>query len=83
MKFTNINKIMNKYDELEKWQKVQYRMREEGIEYCFRHYSSFEEIEDKKFHEFRRILLNYMNFMETLVQIRIEDLETQIGEDDE
>jgi hypothetical protein len=74
---------MNKYDELEKWQKVQYRMQEEGIEYCFRHYSSFEEIEDKKFHEFRRILLNYMNFMETLVQIRIEDLETQISEEDE
>jgi hypothetical protein len=74
---------MNKYDELEKWQKVQYRMQEEGIEYCFRHYSSFEEIEDKKFHEFRRILLNYMNFMETLVQIRIEDLETQISAEDE
>jgi len=74
---------MNKYDELEKWQKVQYRMREEGIEYCFRHYSSFEEIEDKKFHEFRGILLNYMNYMETLVQIRIEDLETQISAEDE
>jgi hypothetical protein len=74
---------MNKYDELEKWQKVQYRMREEGIEYCFRHYSSFEEIEDKKFHEFRRILLDYMNAMETLVQIRIEDLETQISAEDE
>jgi len=26
----------------------------EGFDYCFRHYSSFPEIKDKKFHELRK-----------------------------
>lgn len=74
---------MDKYDELEKWQKVQYRMREEGIEYCFRHYSSFEEIEDSYFHMERTLMLQHMKNLEDHVNDMIEELETQIGEDDE
>jgi len=72
---------MNKYDELEKWQKVQYRM-QEGMDYCFRQYSSFEEIEDISFHRTRKTLIDFMNAMETLVHNRIDELETQIGEDE-
>ena len=74
---------MNKYDELEKWQKVQYRMQEEGIEYCFRHYSSFEEIEDSYFHMERTLMLQHMKNLEDHVNDMIEELETQISEDNE
>ena len=34
-------------EELENWQAVDYRMRNEGIDYCFEHYSQFEEIKDE------------------------------------
>ena len=40
-------------EELEDWQMVQYRMGNEGIDYCFEHYSSFEEIKDEEFHKLR------------------------------
>jgi len=74
---------MSKYDELEKWQKVQYRMQEEGIEYCFRHYSSFEEIEDSYFHMERTLMLQHMKNLEDHVNDMIDELETQISEEDE
>ena len=47
-------------EELEDWQMVQYRMDVEGIEYCFKHYSSFKEIKDDEFHKLRLQLLESM-----------------------
>ena len=73
---------MDKHEELEKWENVRYRMKQEGIEYCFRHYSSFKEIEDDSFHLLRIWLLDIMDKMEKLVDDRIGKLETQIEEDD-
>ncbi len=32
---------------------LQERVENEGFDYCFVHYSDFEEIKDKKFHELR------------------------------
>ena len=46
--------------ELEDWQRLRYRMKEEGIEYCFKHYSNWEEINDEKFHELRLKLIDTM-----------------------
>jgi hypothetical protein len=40
-------------EELEDWQRCQYRMKEEGFHYCFHSYSNWEEIKDKKFHKLR------------------------------
>jgi hypothetical protein len=74
---------MDKHEELENWEKVKYRMKEEGIEYCFRHYSSFPEIDDQAFHLLRMLLVESMEKMETLVNDRIDKLENQIEEDDE
>lgn len=65
-------------DELDNWGRVQYRMSEEGIEYCFRHYSSFSEIKDEEFHSKRRKLLNLMVEMEQLVADRITEVEDKI-----
>ena len=73
---------MDKHEELDNWKSVRYRMKEEGIEYCFRHYSSFKEIEDQPFHLLRMLLVESMEKMETLVNDRIDKLETQIEEDD-
>jgi hypothetical protein len=74
---------MDKHEELDNWENVRYRMKEEGIECCFRHYSSFPEIDDQQFHSLRLLLIETMDEMETLVNDRIDELETQIEEDDE
>ena len=52
------------YEEQDKWGAVKYRMNEEGIDYCFEYYSSFEEIEDDRFHELRT------NFIESMCALR-------------
>ena len=48
------------YDELEIWQSVQYRMDEEGFDYCFESYSNWDEIKDEEFHRLRLGFLQHM-----------------------
>jgi len=36
------------------WESCQYRMNEEGFDYCFQDYSDWKDIEDEKFHELRK-----------------------------
>ena len=67
-------------DELDNWEMVRYRMGDEGIEYCFRHYSSFQEIKDQEFHSKRRKLLNLMVEMEQYVADKITEVEDKIIE---
>ena len=52
------------YKEQDEWNAVRYRMDNEGIDYCFEHYSSFEEIKDEKFHELR------LQFLKSLKEIQ-------------
>ena len=59
-------------EEYENWQMVRYRMDNEGLEYCFKHYSSFEEIKDKEFHKLRKKLLETMEKMRNFVEEKIE-----------
>jgi hypothetical protein len=59
-------------EEFENWQSVSYRMDNEGIDYCFEHYSSFEEIEDEEFHKLR------LEFLESMKKIR-EYVKDKIG----
>jgi hypothetical protein len=47
-------------------------MDNEGIDYCFEHYSSFEEIEDEEFHKLR------LEFLESMKKIR-EYVKDKIG----
>ena len=51
-------------EELENWRMVHYRMENEGIDYCFEHYSNFEEIKDEEFHKLRK------EFLESMEKIR-------------
>ena len=61
--------------ELEDWKAVQYRMDNEGIDYCFEHYSSFEEIKDEEFHKLRLEFLESMKKIRDYVEEKIESYE--------
>ncbi len=64
------------YDELEIWQSVQYRMDEEGIDYCFEHYSRWDEIKDEEFHRLRLGFLQYMKEIREYVDKKVDEGET-------
>lgn len=64
-----------KSEELDNWHNVAYRMDNEGLEYCFKHYSSFEEIEDEEFHAMRKSLLHQMDAIRDLVEKRIKNID--------
>ena len=64
--------------ELDNWHNVDYRMDNEGLEYCFKHYSSFEEIEDEEFHKMRLSLISQMNAIRSFVKKRIEEIENKL-----
>jgi hypothetical protein len=66
--------------ELEDWQMVRYRMDNEGIDYCFKHYSSFEEIKDEKFHELRNKFLTSLDEIRNYVDSKINELNDKINE---
>ena len=69
------------YEELEDWQMVRYRMDNEGIDYCFKHYSSFEEIKDEKFHELRNKFIASLDEIEKYVDEKIIELNDKINGD--
>ena len=60
--------------ESSRWQNVAYRMDAEGFHYCFKHYSSFEEIKDPEFHRLREAYLAAAEALETYVG-RMADIE--------
>jgi hypothetical protein len=68
------------YQELEDWQMVRYRMDNEGIDYCFKHYSSFEEIKDEKFHKLRNKFLTSLDEIQNYVDSKINELNDKINE---
>jgi hypothetical protein len=55
-------------------------MEDEGIEYCFRHYSSFSEIKDEEFHSKREKLIELMVDMEEYIQNKMTKIEDKIIE---
>lgn len=64
-------------EEFDNWKAVDYRMREEGIDYCFEHYSSFKEIEDEEFHKLRLEFLDSMKKIREYVKNKIESYEEE------
>lgn len=64
-------------EEHENWVMVRYRMDNEGLEYCFKHYSSFEEIEDEKFHKLRNELLEKMKEIREYVEEKLDSYEEE------
>jgi hypothetical protein len=73
-------------DELEYWHSVQYRMDEEGFDYCFESYSRWDEIKDEEFHRLRLGFLQYMKELREYINKKVEEgetLELEGGFDDE
>lgn len=66
-------------EELEKYQNVVYRIENEGVGYAFKHYSTFEEIEDKEFHKLRKYLIQHIDLMDFYLKKKISELEEKIG----
>jgi hypothetical protein len=64
-------------EEFDNWKAVDYRMREEGIDYCFEHYSSFKEIEDEEFHKLRLEFLESMKKIREYVKDKVESYEEE------
>jgi hypothetical protein len=50
-------------------------MDNEGIDYCFEHYSSFEEIKDEEFHKLRLEFLSGMKKIREYVKNKIDSYE--------
>jgi len=67
-------------DNLENFKAVQYRMGNEGMDYCFEHYSQFEEIEDEEFHKLRTEFLESTLKLRSYVENKLSELSSQIDE---
>jgi len=65
-------------EELEKYQNVVYRIEDEGVDYAFKKYSSFEEIEDEEFHKLRKYLIQHIDLMDNYLKNKIDELEKKI-----
>lgn len=44
------------------------RIENEGFDYCFRHYSNFEEIDDVEFHRLRLAYISAANELEEYIK---------------
>lgn len=60
------------HDELEDWERLQYRMDEEGFAYCFDGYSRWEEIEDEEFHRLRSEFIKSMRELRDYINNKVE-----------
>ena len=76
-----MEKIDKLYQQLENFQMVRYRMDAEGFHYCFKHYSSFEEVEDEKFHSLRESYIKIAEELEEYVESKINQIQDEIHEE--
>ena len=74
-----MKKIDDLYQELDDLTYLNAKMRDEGFDYCFRHYSSFEKIKDDKFHELRlkyiQIAEELENYVETQYELKQDEID--------
>ena len=71
------------YEEAENWNAVYYRMKQEGFHYCFKHFSSFEEIEDEEFHKLRNQYLETAELLEKYIKNKYYEANWEVEYDDE
>lgn len=65
---------------LKELESVLYKVGAEGFDYCFREYSDFLQIKDKKFHELRRAYENAANELENYLRVQAEKHEAEYEE---
>jgi len=59
--------------QLEDFAHLRSRMNQEGFHYCFKHYSSFSDIEDQEFHKLRKAYLAAAEKLEKYIQNKAEE----------
>ena len=78
--------INDLHQELDDLTYLNVKMRDEGFDYCFRHYSSFEEIKDEKFHELRlkyiQIADELENYVETQYELKQDEIDNYEEKDE-
>jgi hypothetical protein len=57
---------------LEDFADLRSRMNQEGFHYCFKHYSSFKEIDDQEFHKLRKAYLSAAEKLEKYIVDKAE-----------
>lgn len=55
------------YEEIEKWEFLYSKMKNEGFHYCFKHYSDFKEIEDVELHKLRLTYIDIADKLENYI----------------
>ena len=70
-------------EEFDNWEMVDYRIRNEGIDYTFEHYSRFEEIKDEEFHKLRLEFLESIKKYENTLKIKLKVMTTNKSKEKE
>ena len=71
--FLGLSSLEQEEDNLELWESVQYRMDEEGFDYCFESYSHWDEIKDEEFHRLRLGFLQSMGDLRNYINKKVEE----------
>ena len=66
-------------EEFENFVMVEYRMDNEGLDYCFESYSRFDEIKDEEFHRLRNNFLTSMKEIREYVENKIKEGREEYG----
>lgn len=61
-------------EEHEDWLYLKSKMKNEGIHYCFIHYSDFSELKDEKFHHLRNLYINTAKELESYINIKCDEI---------
>ena len=61
------------YEEIENWEYLNSKMKNEGFHYCFKHYSDFKEIEDVEFHKLRLEYLESADKLEKYIKSKYKE----------
>jgi hypothetical protein len=70
---------LNKLEEqLENFDYVRIKMNQEGFDYCFKHYSSFEDVKDENFHKLRKKYIKVSEELEGYVYSKIDSIQNEI-----
>lgn len=73
-----MEKIDKLYQDLEEFDYVRIKIKDEGFDYCFRHYASFKEIDDEKFHQLRKAYIEIANELESYIKNKISSIQDEI-----
>jgi hypothetical protein len=65
-------------EQLENWKNLKYRMNNEGMSYCFEHYSSWSEIDNEEFHQLKEKYLETSRRIKLLVDNKVDEIENMI-----